>query len=308
METTVKQEQAATTKRTPRDFVEHVLGFGPPVENATLASLFKDSNALHYGSRAGNCRASINAISREQWDKIHFTEAGVVLHRVLEQPMTIAMAFIKKEMAKKGFAVDMQSVNPAAHQRMANAVALVSDFYETYRDQVAAGAKLFSSLSLRQHADTINYDGILRVGFFCPTGTTMFLEYEFPQLVKNIALLITEEQVAEVVAAVHAYMHSFGQYSHAFREIAGLELSRLIVHEVVQKRDINTAAAYVKYHNLVQTNRHHLHNRDDQLQAEKVVSWDDLQKPQRTILVHALDTARVQITGFMAFNVEEASM
>jgi nitrogen fixation/metabolism regulation signal transduction histidine kinase len=149
MENTITEAPVVqSTEQIVRDFVELVLAFGPPVENATLAQLFKDTNALHYGSRANNCRASIDAISRAQWDKIHFTEMGAVLHNVMDNPMAAVMTFIKREMAKKGFAVDMQGMNPTVHQRICNTLTLVSGFYETYRNKTAAGAKLLSSISL----------------------------------------------------------------------------------------------------------------------------------------------------------------
>lgn len=299
--------------QTPHEFLESTLGFGPPVANASLANLLDNSPALHFGARNGQSRASLNAMTHGQWDSNHFSEAGFVLHDILFQSMNRIGEFLKKEMAKMGFSVDLNHINPQVHEKFMQVMRLTMGYHNKYVQHVASGTKILSSVTFRKHDDTINFDMLLRVVMFIPVSEnaaedeSMYFEFNFPAMIKNIALLIHEDQVNNAANMVQSHLYGFGTHSEPFYELPGLELSRVIMHAVIQNQAETAVAIYTHYRDRVLLNGKYFRNRNDEVQTSKVVPWDDLTKPQRIILIHAVEMARVQIKGFIAFNMEAAN-
>lgn len=293
----------AVTYQTARDFVENTLGFGPEVPAVTLTQLFNESgNISHYGSRNDQQKASINAITKHDWDAMHFNEKGIVYVDVLPHPLMRVRNFIDKELAKKGLAAS-EIIRPDQGQKLQQILRLVKGFYENYKDYKAAGAKLYSSVTIRFNENN-NWDMLLRIAMFAP-DEVMYVEFNFPNLIHTVEIMISDDQLNAIHIAVYTFLQSFNQHSKLFRNIEDIELSKLIAHAIIADLNASAGNVYDAYYSLVQNNIRYLSGEKREL-ANRVVSWNMVPTIQRAILLQALEIARAHVKGFIDYNVEVA--
>jgi hypothetical protein len=300
----MEKAHTAVTAQTARQFLEQTLGFGDAIQEGSFKSLFDEkANVLYYGSRKNGVHASLNAVSRIDWDNKHMTEGGRVFADIFSSPMGRVREFIERELAAKGLAPS-DTIHADQAQRLKTFIRLLREFREGYLENIDPYADLQTSLSLRS-TEVGRYNLILRAGLFSK-NETMFFEFTFDQIVKGLAHLITNAQLSTAIDAVQNYLGSFGKKSKLFREITGFELSKTIVYQVVQVRNIPEEIIYGNYYRLIQDNKAAMNQRMDIIQADEVSPWSDLTDSHKTIMGHAVDIARTYVTSFIDVNTMEA--
>jgi hypothetical protein len=293
------------TIQTARQFLEQTLGFGEPVTGASLATLFSEKEeSLYYGVNKGNSHASLNAVTRTQWDNSHMTESGRVYADIFSHPINRVKEFIEQEFATRGL-IPSDILNPSQGNRIHQLLRLLRAFQAAYLEHIDPMADLQTSLTLRPVDKTNNFDLLLRVGLFTKKEN-MYFETTFSNIVQGCFNLLTERQISAATEAVDAYLQCFNKSSKKFRAITGFELSKFITHNVINENKCNAEIVYANYYQFLQANKGYLKERVDIIQAEEVVEWQTLSLADRYIVSYAFDIARTHITGFISFNMMEA--
>lgn len=281
-----------------RDFIENVLNFGAPVP---IALLNTNKEAIHYGSTNNHSKASINAVTLTQWEKQHLLEEHKVFHDVFNPTSNaLIVGYIEKELAKKGYFTH-NVIRPQQLERFVN----LTQAIQLYASNMypASRANMVSSVTLKPAEDIVSYDLLLRV-LFMTEQENMYLEFNFPNCLGKLEVLIHPSQIYTVGEIIKNYIASFGDATSLFKDIKNVELSKMMAHLLVNNRQMPPEGVYSFYGSLVAN--HLSKSSEDALIASKLLFWNDLKQTERSIFAAAVEIATSLISSYVVFNMQQA--
>lgn len=296
---------SAVTVQTMREFVENTVGFGEPVDQTIFSSLFGGTpNALYYGTRTNQTVASVNAMTGIEWDKRHLIDTDPIYqYKGVKQSFTDITSFVKKHMAQRGYNVE-EMIRPESAHKLQQINWLLLNFIANYIEHVNPEVDVRTSYTLRPNKENMNYDLLFRFGMFS-NDETMYLEFNYPELITASSYLITEDQVEYSYDSVKAFFEGFGAKAAFFKELHGKELSRLIVQNVIRDRSVLPEVIYEHYRSIVRSVKDHWHHTDKAV-VDRLLPWGELQQVYRMIFTNGVDLAKIHVVSSINFNMIEA--
>lgn len=302
----MENTSTVATVQTMREFVENTLGFGPPVNKASITTLFGGmSNTCYYGSRNNQSQASINSMTGVEWDKRHLIDKDPIYqYKGVKQTFTDITSFVKKTMAQRGYNVE-EMIRPESAHKLQQINHLLLDFIANYIEHVNPEVDVRTSYTLRPNTENINYDLLFRFGMF-GKDETVYLEFNYPGLITAASHLITEDQVEYSYKCVKEFFEGFGVKAKFFKELHGKELSRIIVQNVIQDRSVLPETIYEHYRAIALRIRNHWHHTDKAV-VDRLLPWEQLEQVHRMIFSNGVDLAKIHVGSSINFNMIEAS-
>lgn len=301
----MENTSSAVTVQTMREFIENTLGFGKPVDQASFSTLFGGTTgALYYGTRTNQTVASVNAMTGIEWDKRHLIDNDPIYqYKGVKQTLIDITSFVKKTMAQRGYNVG-EMIRPESAHKLKQINHLLLDFIAKYIEHVNPEVDVRTSYTLRPNKENMNYDLLFRFGMFS-NDETMYLEFNYPELIVASSHLITEDQVEYSYDSVKAFFEGFGAKAVFFKELHGKELSRLIVQNVIHDRSILPQLIYEHYRAIALRIKDHWHHTDKAI-VDRLLPWDELDQVYRMIFANGVDLAKIHVGSSINFNMIEA--
>lgn len=301
---------------TLREFVEKSLGFASPIENTSLAVLMDaGKQPLHYALRNIG-KASLNAVSSVQWDKIHVNEQNPVFHELTESPLERAYAFIKKELAKSGYqpADTIRASHGATFNSLMNSFHSFMRVFEDNNPRV----KFSSSMTLRRVEDYQNWDMVLRflvenkkLDVMNEEETeTLYVEYTFPSILTGLKFSITEDQVEYLAELMEHYFETMKEVAGPFYTLdKPLRFSDYAVHQILHNRAVTAEQILTEYSKLVKNNQHLVHGDAETINVWlSDTPWELLTKSQKMVLGTSVFTTGAIMDSYFNVCIAAASV
>lgn len=296
-----------------REFIEKILGFGKPANYENLFSALGGGErvppqGLLYGSTNGYATASINSVNEMEWHRMHANEKGIIYFDVFQDTEARLRPFLEKEMAKHGYKL-LDTINPTSAGRLKSILAATNRFVNDFRDTHMAGTQCFSSFIVRPNIDGgLNWDMVVRVAIIAPTGESAYFSFDFPQLIHNVATLITDDQVRQAAMAAYSFAVTSAPVDDLILgKLAVLDWSKMLVETLLQQGEAVTAEGfYIGYRAIVEVNIPVIKDALDLKYAKRLVAWADLTVLQKRIISDTVELARWHITKFISNNTATA--
>jgi hypothetical protein len=296
-----------------REFIEKVLGFGPPANYENLFSVLAGAerapaNGLRYGSTNGYAIASINSVNEMEWHRMHANEKGIIFFDVFEDVEKRLRPFLEKEMAKHGYKLH-ETINQNAAGRLTKVLAETTGFMKYFRDSHMGGAKCFSSFIVRPNLDgSLNWDMAVRIFILAPTAESAYFEITFPQLIHTVSTLITEDQIRQAALSAFSFATvALPMEKMILGKLSILDWSKMLVETLLQQGDAVTAEGfYIGYRAIVEMNIPVIKDSLDLKYAKRLVTWADLSMVQKRVISDTVELARWHIAKFIANNTAAA--
>lgn len=295
-----------------RNFVENVLGFGPPLTADNIYSVLtvvsrEDVAGLRYGSRNGYSQASINVINEIEWNRIHANETGLIYFDVFTGPEARLREFLQKELAKQGYKL-LETINPRDGERLKNLLTASSNFVAHFQNTYAAGTKCQSSFTVRRNDDGQNWDMTVRIAIFTPNKDSAYFEFTFPSLLHTVATLIDDDQITQAANAAYGFaLASFGPDEMLLGKFQIMDWSKMLVETILhQGKELTAEGFYIGYRSMVEVNRNVLKDAREADYADRLLPWAELSVWQKRIVSDTVELVRWHIGKFISNNTASA--
>jgi hypothetical protein len=291
---------------TGRAFLENMLGFGEPIEDASLSSLFKtDNDVFHYG-RGPNAKASINAVTQANWLAGRAASSGTVLHDLYSSVEERAHSFIIKQLAREGYHA-MEPINPTYGKAVKELGNTVKFFFDNYR-LLYPDARLHSTMILQKRDEKLQWDMVIEV-YIEREGERIYLKYLFPKIIYNVSFLVKDPQVQAVTAAMQQYYRTFGRHGSLLTEFINAAFSNHLVHVLIHNNAITPEEAFNDFMKVLTVNPQMTANMPHSSRQfwMRGLQWEAVSPTIKVMVTCALDMARLQISSYYTVNIREAT-
>lgn len=290
---------------TARNFVEKMLGFGAPIEDASLSALFKPENEVHHYGRGPNAKASINAVTTAHWNAGRASATGAVFHDLYTQSESRAHSFILKQLAREGFHA-MEPINPTYGNAVKELSRTVKFFFDQYR-LIHPDAELRSSMILQKREEKLQWDMVIEI-YIVRQGEAVYLKYLFPKIIYNVTFLVKDHQVQAVIALMQQYYKTFGRHGALLTDFLNAAFSNHLVHVLIHNNAVTPEEAFNDFVRVFSTNPHLVSSMPPSSRQfwRRGLAWEQISPTLKVMITCALDMARAQISSYYTVNIREA--
>lgn len=292
-----------TPRALTRTFVEERLGFGLPIQGATLASIFQGKETILHYRKGNETTATINGMQKGQWHSAHcFGEDTLhnVLFNINVDVQSRVTEYLKKQLAKQGLAL-LEPFNTLPGETLRQVNKITGDFFSRYLEHVDPDVELLSSLTLRQTENVLNWDIIVRVGIF-GKDETVYFQFHLPKIIQNVGILISEDQIGKTTQVLRKLFDSIGEHGSICDVLPGLDIAYITAHHLLHRPETTAEALWAAYRLLAIANVQYFQQQSEEALLEKIKPWIELTIVQQNLITAAVSIANIQLRMFVAFN------